>query len=234
MSTPLTLAAIVDDQPAAARILERHRLDYCCGGQRTLDEACAEVGIDPAAVLADLEAVESSPAAEWTTMSAAELVDHLESVHHRYLHEEMPRLAELAAKVRSVHGGNHPELHQIADTYNRLRDELDPHLQKEERVLFPMIRELATAVDAPAFHCGSLGNPIRVMLMEHDQAGELMARLRELTDDYTPPADGCGSYKALFGGLAELEADTHLHIHKENNVLFPMVLALESELTAGS
>jgi regulator of cell morphogenesis and NO signaling len=101
---------------------------------------------------------------------------------------------------------------------------------KEERVLFPMIRELAGATTAPSFHCGSVGNPIRMMLLEHDRAGELLARLRAVTDDYRPPADGCASYRALYRALEELEADTHLHVHKENNVLFPAVLALEDAL----
>ena len=110
-----------------------------------------------------------------------------------------------------------------------LRGELEPHLAKEERMLFPMIRELATADTAPQFHCGSLGNPVSVMLREHDRAGELLAALRIVARGYVVPEDGCASYTALFTGLEELEADTHLHVHKENNLLFPAVLALEAE-----
>lgn len=232
MSVDHTLAAIVDANPGAARILERHQLDYCCGGQRTLDEACAERGIDAAVVVGELDTVEASGAGDWTNLDPAALVDHLETTHHRYLHHEMPRLSALVEKVVAVHGERHPELSDVEATYRALRLDLEPHLMKEEQVLFPMIRELATATSAPSFHCGSLGNPIRMMLLEHDQAGDLLARLREITTGYEPPADGCASYEALYRGLADLEADTHLHVHKENNVLFPAVLALENALDA--
>jgi regulator of cell morphogenesis and NO signaling len=228
--TTTTLAAIVDANPDTARILERHHLDYCCGGQRTLEIACAERGLDPSTVRAELDATPIAADSEWTTMGPVELVDHVEATHHRYLHDELPRIAALTLKVVDVHGRRHPELHEVEATFTALRADLEPHLMKEERVLFPMIRELAGATTAPSFHCGSVGNPIRMMLLEHDRAGELLARLRAVTDDYRPPADGCASYRALYRALEELEADTHLHVHKENNVLFPAVLALEDAL----
>ena len=172
--------------------------------------------------------------AVWSTMNAIELVDHLESTHHRYLWDELPRLSALVAKIVSVHGESHPELSAIAECYEKVRADLEPHLIKEERVLFPMIRELAVAQSAPSFHCGSLRNPISMMLREHDAVGELLAQLRQLTDNYQVPAGSCPSYKACFTGLAELEADTHLHIHKENNLLFSMVIAMEIELSDAS
>ena len=231
MTTSPTLAAIIDANPATAGILEHHQLDYCCGGQRTLDQACAERDLDPAAILAELEEVQPEAAPDWTTMSPAALVDHIESTHHRYLHEELPRLAALTDKVLDVHGTRHPELHDVEVTFTELREDLEPHLTKEERVLFPMIRELAAATTAPTFPCGSLANPIRMMLLEHDRAGELLATLRWTTGGFEPPTDACASYQALYRGLAEIEADTHLHVHKENNVLFPAVLALEDALS---
>jgi len=160
-------------------------------------------------------------------------VDHLEATHHAYLSEALPRLVALADKVAGVHGAIHPELTAVAELVHELRDDLEPHLLKEEQVLFPMIRDLAVAMAAPEFHCGSLSNPIRVMLTEHDTVGELLAALRARTDSYRVPDDGCASYQALYAGLAELEADTHLHVHKENNVLFPAVLETERELAAG-
>jgi regulator of cell morphogenesis and NO signaling len=133
--------------------------------------------------------------------------------------------------VTLVHGRNHPELHEVAAAFEELRSDLEPHMLKEERVLFPMIWELASANEQrPAFHCGSLRNPISVMLIEHDRAGELLVRLRELTQGYAPPADGCASYEACYRALSELEADTHLHIHKENNLLFPMVVQMEASI----
>ena len=232
MTPSPTLAAIVDANPASVRILERHQLDYCCGGRRTLEQACAERDLDPAAVLAELGALQPAAAADWPTMEPAQLVDHIESTHHRYLHEELPRLAALTDKVVGVHGTHHPELHSVKVTFTALRDDLEPHLMKEEQVLFPMIRDLADATTAPTFHCGSVANPIRMMLLEHDRAGELLAELRDITNEFQPPEDGCASYHALYGGLAEIEADTHLHVHKENNVLFPAVLALEDALSA--
>jgi regulator of cell morphogenesis and NO signaling len=228
-----TLGGIVNVDPALAGLLERRGLDYCCGGSRTIEEACADAGIDAATVVDELTAAqEEVPDVAWARMDAAELVDHIEGTHHRYLWDELPRLTALMDKVYSVHGARHPELGEISARLADLRSELEPHLVKEERVLFPTIRELATATSAPSFHCGSLRNPISVMLSEHDRAGELLATLRQLTSGYTPPADGCASYTALFRGLGELEADTHLHVHKENNVLFPMVEQLEVRLAS--
>ncbi len=228
-----TLAEVVTAAPPLARELERRRLDYCCGGTRTLQQACAERGLDPAAVLEELRSATAAPSAsEWTTLGPAELADHIETVHHRYLWDELPRLTALMTKVEAVHGARHPELHDVATCVADLRAELEPHLRKEEQVLFPMIRELAAATSAPAFHCGTLRNPISVMMREHDRAGELLALLRDLTSDHTPPPDGCASYHALYAGLAELAADTHLHIHKENNVLFPMVVELEARFAS--
>jgi regulator of cell morphogenesis and NO signaling len=227
MHLDMTLADIVTTQPSAAPTLERHHLDYCCGGRQTLVDACTANGLDARAVLDELKEAPAEREPDWAAMSPTELVDHLEATHHRYLHDELPRLAALAVKVAGVHASRHPELNTVADLVLALRADLEPHLAKEEHVLFPMIRELAAADVAPAFHCGTLANPIRMMLLEHDRAGDLLAALRAATDDHTVPADGCASYRALYAALVELEADTHLHVHKENNILFPAVLALE-------
>lgn len=226
----MTLAEVVDLFPQLAREFERRGLDYCCGGQRTVHEACARIGLDAHETVSELVlAGTASEAAVWTTMSADALVDHLEATHHRYLWDELPRLTALMDKIVAVHGSRHPELVDIESCFLQLRADLGPHMLKEERVLFPMVRELVRSAELPAFHCGSLGNPISVMLREHNEVGSLLAQLRRLTDDYTPPSDGCASYVACFAALAELEADTHLHVHKENNVLFPLVMQLEAE-----
>ena len=225
-----TLAELVTADPSLARELERRGLDYCCGGTRTLQQACAAQDLDAETVIEDLIGSGHSQGVEtWTSMDAYQFVDHIEATHHRYLWDELPRLTALMHKVQGVHGGRHPELDGVADCLAELRIDLEPHLAKEERVLFPMIRQLATDMAPPAFHCESIRDPIVVMMREHDNAGELLARLRRLTGDYQPPVDACASYDALYRGLEELEADTHLHIHKENNVLFPMVVALEDE-----
>jgi regulator of cell morphogenesis and NO signaling len=165
-------------------------------------------------------------------MTADALVDHIEATHHRSLWDEMPRVTALVDTIVSVHGARHPELETVAACFADLCADLGPHMLREERALFPMIRELATSTDLPSFDCGSLRNPISVMLGEHDAVGALLATLRRLTDDYTPPADGCATYAACFAAMAEIEADTHLHIHKENNVLFPLVVQLEAERAA--
>jgi regulator of cell morphogenesis and NO signaling len=224
-----TLAEVVTTSPASARVLESYGLDYCCGGHRRLDEACASAGIDPGGVLGALASVDAGPEPDWASMDPAELVDHLVAVHHAYLHTELGRLDALVEKVVGVHGDRHPELHDVRGVYQELRADLEPHLAKEERVLFPMIRELVNATVRPDFQCGSLQNPISVLMTEHDRVGELLSTLRALTNGYETPDDGCASYRALSDGLAELEADTHLHVHKENNVLFPAVVALERE-----
>lgn len=231
-----TLAELVTTRPELAAPLDALGLDFCCGGQRRLDEAVAEAGLDLDAVTAELSATAPKTAAgaepEWEGMTG--LVDHLESTHHAYLSVALPRLAALADKVAAVHGANHPELVEVASLVREIRADLEPHLDKEEQVLFPMIRELAAATTAPTFHCGSLANPVRVMLDDHDRVGELLAAIRAATGQYRVPDDGCGSYHALYSGLAELEADTHLHVHKENNELFPMVLEAENALTAAA
>jgi regulator of cell morphogenesis and NO signaling len=157
------------------------------------------------------------------------LVDHLEATHHRYLWTELPRLSALVSKVVRVHGERHPELRAVRRRFEVLRAELEPHLATEERVLFPIIRQVVTSSASAALRRGSLGHPILVMLAEHDRAGELLAGLRRLTDGFQPPADGCASYRACYAALADLEADIHLHVHKENNVLFPAIVRLQEQ-----
>jgi regulator of cell morphogenesis and NO signaling len=244
IDTDRPLGALVTEHPALARELEELGLDYCCRGRRSLGDACRDRGLDPAAVVAALaEAAASTHAGadDWATMGPAELVDHLEATHHAYLWRELPRIEALADKVTGAHGERHPELAAVRDVLRELRAELEPHLTKEEQVLFPLIRRLVVeAVPAGAGAAGgsdigvttpcggSVRNPISVMLREHDRAGDLLERLRTLTGGYAPPADGCASYVAYYRALAELETDTHLHVHKENNLLFPAVAALEA------
>lgn len=225
----MTLAQVVDAHPELARELERRGLDYCCGGQRSLADAIAAAGLEVAPTIVELSSAgRATPPASWASMDAAELVDHLEQTHHRYLWDELGRVSTLLDKILVVHGQRHPELKDVVECFADLRVDLEPHMLKEERVLFPMIRELVNSTDTPTFHCGTLRNPITVMMREHEAVGDLLARLRQLTNDYTPPSDGCASYQMCFAALAELEADTHLHVHKENNVLFPLVLRLEA------
>ncbi len=217
------LGDVVTAMPGSARVLESFGLDYCCGGRRSLAVACAEAGVDPDIVVGELNAMAPQQVPDWASMDPAELVDHLEATHHVYLHAELPRLDALAEKVASVHGANHPELMDVLADVRELRDDLEPHLMEEEHVLFPRIREQVRA-DSTGAPAPALDAPISVMMTEHDRAGELLAQLRAHTSGYEVPADGCASYQALYEGLEQLEADTHQHVHKENNVLFPAVL----------
>jgi regulator of cell morphogenesis and NO signaling len=218
-----TLGELVAEAPGRAAVLDRLGLDYCCHGQRTLADACTEAGLEHDAVAAALVAAVPEPVDHPTEPAA--LADHIEATHHAYLHAELPALDALAAKVVGVHGERHPELAEVHRLIVALRADLEPHLLKEERVLFPAVRALVDG--ASDFPFGTVQNPIRMMSMEHDRAGELLAALRDASGGYRVPEDGCASYRSLYERLAALEADTHRHIHLENNVLFPAAVALE-------
>ncbi len=230
VTTDATLGHLVTQDPRRARILEGFGLDYCCGGSRSLHEACAEADVDPTVVAAALDLPDRPPAPVWLSMGLAELAQHIVDTHHAYLWTEMPRLSALVEKVARVHGERHPELSQVRAHYGEIVADLEPHLTREEQVLFPAIKALDTLGRAAVFPFGRLINPIEAMLAEHDAVGQLMAQIRTATGDFAMPDDGCGSYRSMLSGLEELEADLHEHIHKENNVLFPRVLELETGL----
>lgn len=220
---PDTVGEIAARFPATVRVFEKYGLDFCCGGNRPLTDACRERGADPDLVLGDIRrAVAASPAAvdtDWQTAPINALVDHIVETHHAYLKRQLPRLAAMLEKVASKHTAHADVLQPLLGVFTDMREELDAHLMKEEMILFPAIR------NPGAFHCGGLQNPIRVMLAEHDSAGGALAEMRRLTAGYVPPADACNTFNALYFELAELESDLHRHIHLENNILFPRVLA---------
>lgn len=226
-----TIGDMVARRPALSQAFERAGIDYCCGGKKTLEEACREKGIDPSAFLSTLEEAMQpggkEAAVDAVAMSLADLADHIEQKHHAYLRSELPRLGRMMEKVVSVHGDREPRLHQLRETFLALSAELSNHMLKEERILFPMVRQLEASDEAPIFHCGTLANPIRQMEREHEQAGSALEELRGLTDGYTSPEWACDTYRLLLNGLADLGRDLHQHIHKENNVLFPKALAME-------
>ncbi len=231
-----SLGGIVTENSARAAVLERYGLDYCCGGSRSLADACAGAGLAVEEVLvALLEAGEArgSCDAEVAGATPAALTHHILERHHAFLYDQLPRLDELAAKVAEVHGENHPELRQVRAVSGRLAHELMVHMAKEEQILFPAIRGLEDPDEMPVHGCGTLASPIRVMLMEHDDAGAALSELHRLTDGYRVPPDACPSYTMMLQGLAALETDVHLHIHEENNILFPAALAQDSEFTQG-
>ena len=230
--TPDTkLGDIVAAQPALARVFERLGLDYCCGGKQTLAAACSRRQLDPQTVAVMLEvaaeAVRSGPAeVDAARLTLTALADHIEQTHHTYLKAELPRLTEMAERVALKHGWRDARLAEVHEGIAALTEEMFAHMHKEETVLFPIIRQLEAGDRHAGSHCGSLANPIRQMEAEHESAGGLTARLRELTDAFTPTPESCNTHRALLAGLAEFESDLHRHVHKENNILFPRALAL--------
>jgi regulator of cell morphogenesis and NO signaling len=225
-----TVGELVAARPLLARLFETLNIDYCCGGKQTLAAACARRGLEINTTIALLEsagaAYATGPAeVDAAAMGLGQLADHIVSTHHAYLKQELPRLVEMADRVAHKHGWRDARLPELAGTVRDLAEEMFSHMQKEEVVLFPLVRQIEAGT-TDGFHCGSIANPIRQMEAEHESAGSLTARLRLLTDGFTPNADACNTHRALLAGLAEFESDLHRHVHKENNILFPRTLAL--------
>ncbi|MCC6682636.1 MAG: iron-sulfur cluster repair di-iron protein [Phycisphaeraceae bacterium] len=231
-----TVGQLVTERPARSRVFQELGIDFCCGGKKPLQEACHAKGLDPQAVLQMLLAAEQaddSQGLDAARLSLGELCDHIEQTHHAYLKQELPRLQAMIAKVAAVHGERCPWMRDVHEVFEPFMRELTSHMMKEEQVLFPMIRAMELGKTNAACHCGgTIANPIRMMEHEHDDAGDALRRLRELTDGYSPPADACNTFRAALDGLRELEADMHQHVHKENNVLFPRAMDHESQQMA--
>ena len=233
-----TLGDIVKDDPRAAAVLDRLGLDYCCGGGRTLKEAASARHLDLTPAVEALEAL-GTPVSddrtrdEWSELDA--LTDHIVQRHHRYVREMTPSIQTWLAKLVARHGGRHPELAQVRDAFDQLTNELAAHMAKEENILFPAIDDLASARRAghhlPASPFGTVLHPVRVMEDDHRAAGDLLANIRNLTQDFALPDDACTTYRLCYTELQRFESDLHWHVHLENNVLFPRALELEQQLT---
>jgi regulator of cell morphogenesis and NO signaling len=236
VTTTKTVRKFAVENPAATRIFEKFGIDYCCGGNQPLEQACETAGISIDAVLEALEKAEETARAaqqvhDWNREPLTDLVAHIKRTHHKYTREETARLAVLLRKVCSVHGQNHPELFEIGEAFTALAQELTIHLMKEEMVLFPYIERMEEAViqGEPVLPApfGSVQNPVAMMEREHDSAGNALRTIRKATGEFTLPADACVSYETLYKALAAFEADLHQHIHLENNILFPRAIAME-------
>ncbi|MGN6370273.1 MAG: iron-sulfur cluster repair di-iron protein [Phycisphaerae bacterium] len=233
MTLNATVGELVTERASRARVFERFGIDYCCGGKLPLEEACRKKGVDEQAVLAALAEEALWPAASgrnWNEASLTEIAGHIESTHHAYLKRELPRLEYLTGRVAQRHGEARPELVKLHDVFMGFKAELEGHMMKEERVLFPLCRSLDGAKALPESHCGSVQNPVGVMIAEHEHAGNDLAEMRALTNGFQPPEGACNTYRAMLSGLAELEADMHQHVHLENHVMFPKAIATEAEL----
>jgi regulator of cell morphogenesis and NO signaling len=221
--------------PGAARVFERLGIDYCCGGNTPLSGACSRAGLRLGEVLLALEATqreEPAPARDWSHAPLAALAQHIVEKHHAFTRAETTRLEALFAKVCGVHAARHPELSRMQATFNEMAAELRTHMMKEEHILFPYLAAMEQAVlekrSAPGAMFGSLSNPVRAMMKEHDSAGEALRALREASHGYATPEDACVSYRELYGSLEAFEADMHTHVHLENNILFPRALEMEA------
>lgn len=231
-----TLAELVTDNIRAAIVFEEFDLDFCCRGNRTLKEACAEKNIAIEKVVSHLVELGKSNNGHYqiNDWSLDFLVEYILNNHHQYVRRMIPVITLHADKVASVHGKNHPETLRIADLFLAVREELEMHMMKEERILFPQIKQMVLTQKEnsqffpPAF--GSIQNPIRMMEFEHSNAGDALYQIRQLSNNYSHPEDACNTFKALYSELKEFEEDLHKHIHLENNILFPKSIELESEL----
>lgn len=238
-----TVRELALEDTAATRVFERLGIDYCCGGNKSLGDACQASNLSVDQVIDALEmADEAAHAARkdrnWQVEPLADLIAHIKNTHHQYTRDEMARLVPLLEKVCSVHGKNHPELQQVRASFQSLAQELTTHMMKEERVLFPYIVRMEEAViqKEPILPSpfGSVQNPVTMMEHEHDSAGNALCAMRDASCGYSAPGDGCISYQTLYKALADFEADLHQHIHLENNILFPRAIAMEKrhELSA--
>ncbi len=221
--------------PAARQVLEDAGLDYCCGGGKSLHEACLHADVPAEEILKRLRENSkhvSPDEANWASAPLVDLTRHIRERHHRYVREAIARVQPLLDKVEAKHGKNHSEIADIRSLFTEVGREMIMHMQKEEQILFPYIDALEKATNA---HCSveppffqTVRNPIHAMMKEHDAAGELVKQLRKAGSEYTAPADACTSYKALYQNLREFEADLHQHVHLENNILFPRALEMET------
>lgn len=234
-----TIREIVSHDFRTAAVFEKYSLDFCCKGGKTVAAACGERNIDPAPLLAELRAVTAAgPSdeprfAEW---EADDLTVYIVDRHHAYVRTALPSILAHARKVASVHGERHPEMKEVADIMGVVANDMQHHMLKEERILFPYIEALAGAVRAGASFAaspfGTVRNPIAMMEQEHESAGSLMEEVRRLTAGYTLPEDGCTTYRVTLQELEEFERDLHRHVHLENNILFPKGIALEERRAA--
>ena len=234
VNTPVS--QFITERPSTAEVFERYGIDYCCGGTHPLAMACRHRGFDPEIVLDELtvSAIRepSAQQPDWLAASMSELVDHIESTHHAYLRKELPRLAALTRKIAIAFGDHDPALRQLEDVFEQFRYDLESHVEREEWFLFPLIRELDSASTLPEFSCGCISSPTRAMVQDHEEVEAALVKMRMLTDGFQAPPGACHTFREMLEGLAVLEKDLHVHLHKENNILFPRANRAEARLLA--
>ncbi|MTI33479.1 iron-sulfur cluster repair di-iron protein [Cytophagales bacterium RKSG123] len=231
-----TIAELVTEDYRKAEVFEDFGIDFCCGGKKSLEEVCEKKNINEDKLMEALRRMEKSSqkGLPYNEMELDILVDHIINVHHAYVGKNIPMIYNYATKVSKVHGEANPENIKIAELFMTVASELNHHMMKEEGMLFPYIKYLQkaekkrTTVEQGQF--GSIKNPINIMEHEHESAGKIFEEIKQLSNQYTPPAHACNTYRVLYAKLQEFEKDLHHHIHLENNILFPKALALEKKL----
>lgn len=231
------IGEIVANDYRTASVFSKYAIDFCCQGNRTIEQACIEDNIDVDNVLSDLQAIDenhSELSDNYQTWSMEKLANHIVEKHHKYVQEKSMEITPYLEKICKVHGKTHPELFEIKDLFNTTAGEMAIHMKKEELILFPFIRKLHRAnvenTKVSPTHFGSVENPINMMMDDHSEEGERFRKIDKLSNHYTPPQDACNTYRVTFGLLKEFEQDLHLHIHLENNILFPQAIEIEKKL----
>lgn len=231
--TDHTIGEIVAADYRTATVFKAHGIDFCCKGGRSVSEVCQSKNLDPQVLLEEVRQAAAStgqPSADYHRWPLDLLADYVEKKHHRYVATKSPELVQYLDKLCKVHGERHPELFEIRDEFAHVASELAAHMQKEEMILFPFVRKLATEQQPARPMFGTVQNPIGMMMHEHTVEGERLARIAELSNQYTPPADGCTTYRVAFAMLREFEEDLHHHIHLENNIMFPRAIEREKQI----
>ncbi len=232
------IGELVAQDYRTASIFKNQGIDFCCNGNRTIADACEKKKIDSSPLIETLQQTVkqngNTVATDYNAWPLDLLADYIEKKHHRYVEQKIQEITPFLHKVARVHGDRHPELPEVEQLFNESAGELTMHMKKEELVLFPIIRKMVKAQDAgepmsrPAF--GTVQNPIAMMHHEHDTEGERFRKISQLTQNYTPPPDSCNTYRVTFALLKEFEEDLHMHIHLENNILFPKAIETEKAL----
>ena len=233
----LTIGEVVADNYRMAEVFKKFEIDFCCGGGRSLKETCEENGVDIDVVTEALREVElrgKHVEYDFENWKLEQLIDHIQDKHHSYVKESIPIISEYALKVKNVHGENKPYVIEIANHFLGLTEELTSHLYKEENILFPFIKKMEMAKvagESIEIPFGSVQGPISAMLHDHDRAGDELKVIRKLAESFKTPDDACATHMVLYGMLKDFETDLMMHIHLENNILFPKAITLENDMT---